>query len=105
MHSNWYERNKQVQRENATRHRKEYRQVLREYVSEYLSTHPCQNCGESDPVVLEFHHVGEKKNEVSVIVGRGSSLETLIAEIQKCIVLCGNCHKRLTAKERGFYKR
>src|SRR5690242_9214991 len=71
MHSNWYEENKEKQKENATRHRTEYRQTLREYALNYLSTHPCSNCGESDPAVLDFHHArGTKKNDVSVLIGR-----------------------------------
>lgn len=63
-----------------------------------------ERCNEADPVVLEFHHVGEKENDVSVLIGRGSSLEALIAEINKCVVLCGNCHKRLTVRERGWFR-
>ena len=36
------------------------REAARDYVYQYLLTHPCEICGERDPVVLEFHHVGEK---------------------------------------------
>jgi hypothetical protein len=74
-------------------------------VFEYLSTHPCSICGETDPVVLEFHHLGEKDNEVSRLMGRGASLEALIREIEKCSVVCANCHRRITAEEHGWYKR
>lgn len=106
MHGDWYSRNKDYQKENASRHRVEYRQNLREYALEYLSTHPCKSCGESDPAVLEFHHArGVKTNDVSVLIGRGSSLDKLKEEIAKCDVLCANCHRRLTAKERGFFRR
>lgn len=106
MHSNWYENNKEYQKENASRHRIEYRQTLREYAAEYLSTHPCTRCGEADYRVLEFHHVrGSKENDISVIIGRGSSLEKLKAEIEKCEVVCANCHRKITAEERGFFRR
>ena len=105
MHSDWYERNKDYQKQNASRHRIDYRQALREYVLEYLSTHPCVDCGETDPVVLEFDHVyGEKNNDVSVLIGRGSSLETLKKEISLCQVRCKNCHARKTARERDFFR-
>ena len=106
MGKNWYIENSDYQKENASKHRIAYRQALREFVLEYLLTHPCMSCGETDPAVLEFHHVrGEKLNDVSVLIGRGSSLERLKEEIEKCDVYCANCHRRLTAQERGFYRR
>jgi len=82
--SNWYYRNQDRQRENVKNNNLQYRQNARDYVFEYLSTHPCTICGEIDPVVLEFHHLGEKDNEVSRLMGRGASLEALIREIKKC---------------------
>ncbi len=94
----WYQRNKDYQKQNAKKHSQKYRQNLKEYVLDYLSTHPCTSCGESDPRVLEFHHArGEKENDITHLVGRGSSLDSLIAEIEKCDVLCANCHRILTA--------
>ena len=81
-------------------------QDLRLYALEYLSTHPCVDCGESDPAVLDFDHVtGEKNNDVSVIIGRGSSIEALKREIDLCVVRCANCHRKKTARERGFFGR
>jgi len=64
-----------------------------------------QYSGESDPVVLEFHHLGDKDDEVSRLMGRGASLEALMREIKKCSVVCANCHRRITAEEPGWYKR
>jgi hypothetical protein len=90
-----------------------YRQTAREYVLEYLSTHPCSNpdCHggpgggpETDPAALEFHHVGGKEAEISRLIGRGASAEVIQREIEKCVVLCASCHRKLTAKERGWWK-
>jgi hypothetical protein len=70
-------------------------------------THPCIDCGESDPIVLEFdHREGEKKlAAVSTLMTQmKASLKTIKAEIVKCDVRCANCHRRKTAKERGWYK-
>jgi len=102
--SNWYYQNQDQQKENVKLNNMAYRQKAREFVFAYLTKHPCQSCGESDPRVLEFHHLGEKENEVSRLMGRGASLDALIAEIQKCMVLCANCHRKLTSDERGWYK-
>lgn len=69
-----------------------------EFVSKYLQTHPCVDCGESDPVVLEFDHVrGQKKDTVSRL--KNSSMVAVRREIEKCVVRCANCHRRKTAKQ------
>src|SRR5437868_3145496 len=58
-------------------------------VFEYLRQHPCVDCGESDPVVLEFDHVrGDKKNALADIIQRYSGWATILAEIDKCEVRC-----------------
>ena len=77
----------------------------REYVAEYLSTHPCLDCGESDPVVLEFDHrdPARKRNDVGRLI-HTSALNTLKAEIEKCDVRCGNCHRIRTSEQYGWYR-
>lgn len=102
--SGWYQDNKERQLENVRRNNQNYRKIAREYKFQYLIEHPCSSCGESDPRVLEFHHEGNKEAEVSRLMGRGASLHALKAEIAKCVVLCANCHRRITADERKWYK-
>lgn len=77
----------------------------RDYVAEYLSTHPCLDCGERDPVVLEFDHrdPAQKRNEVGRLI-HTSALSTLQAEIEKCDVRCGNCHRIRTSEQYGWYR-
>ena len=67
-------------------------------VDEYLRTHPCVDCGESDVRLLEFDHLdGETKlMDLSSMVGRRSTRK-LSEEIGKCDVRCVNCHRRRTA--------
>jgi hypothetical protein len=100
----WYYANKDHHKENVQDRRKRLRNEAREYVLNYLLTHPCEMCGEADPVVLEFHHVGGKEESVSKLIYRADSLIRIIEEISRCQVLCSNCHKRVTAKERGWFK-
>ncbi len=71
----------------------------------YLLEHPCVDCGESDPVVLEFDHVrGEKRFTIArAVSGSTRSWKLIKIEIDKCEVRCANCHVRRTAKQFGWY--
>lgn len=76
----------------------------RTFIQSYLAEHPCIDCGEPDPVVLEFDHVrGIKVNSVSELAcSLGVPIARLSAEIEKCDVRCANCHRRKTAKQFGY---
>jgi hypothetical protein len=74
-----------------------------EFLIEYLSNHPCVDCGEADIVVLEFDHQQDKLLIVSVLSREGYSLDKLKQEIAKCEVVCANCHRRRTARQFGSY--
>lgn len=76
-----------------------YRRRNRATVDAYLFSHPCVDCGESDPIVLEFDHVrGTKRVEISRLIHLATAA-TLEAEIAKCDVRCANRHRRKTFKE------
>jgi hypothetical protein len=78
-------------------------QECRLYVWNHLRTHPCVDCGESDPVVLDFDHVtGEKRAEVSTLARGGHRLKTVKAEMAKCEIRCANCHRRRTSAQLGW---
>lgn len=86
-------------RENSRKHV----QVCQRWVLAYLQTHPCVDCDESDVVVLEFDHRGDKHDSVSMLV-RAGNLQKVQTEVTKCDVRCANCHRRKTAKDFGFWK-
>jgi len=77
------------------------------YVYEYLKKHPCIDCGETNPIKLEFDHRdgSDKVSNVSNLIRR-NGLKSLQAEIAKCDVRCSNCHKIKTAEDQnwGMYK-
>lgn len=63
----------------------------------YLRNHPCVDCGENDPVVLDFDHVrGNKTDHISAMIQRCCSWKTIKEEINKCEIRCANCHRRKT---------
>lgn len=71
------------------------------WLLDYFEDHPCVDCGESDPVVLEFDHLRDKDFDIGVGI-RSKNWEVILAEVEKCDVVCANCHRRRTAYRGGF---
>ena len=71
-------------------------QEMREFVRQYKKDHP--RCSECKCVfnywILQFDHINPKNklNNVSELVRRGCAIEIIKAEIEKCEIVCGNCH-------------
>jgi len=68
----------------------------RKWIIDYKRTLECVRCGENHPATLTFHHKNgsEKSFEIANAIRFGVSLKRLIAEIEKCEVLCANCHAK-----------
>jgi hypothetical protein len=60
----------------------------------FKRTLKCTKCEQNHPAALDFHHVdpSEKENLVSKLVSEGC-FAAAMTEVQKCIVLCANCHR------------
>jgi hypothetical protein len=86
------------------------RDLKRQLVQEIYEKVPCAYCGETDPDVKVLHHLvkgskfvregakGINRNHqsgISYILVSAHSLEVLIDELRKCVVLCANCHMRV----------
>jgi len=82
---------------------KEKRRLLRqqrckrnkEYVLSFMTS--CISCGESDPIVIDFHHLNENEKEygISQLIQTNSSISKIKNEIDKCVCLCSNCHRKV----------
>ena len=68
----------------------------RQWFNEYKSKLKCSVCSENHPACLDFHHKDRdlKESEIAKLVGHTFSIERIMAEISKCIVLCSNCHRK-----------
>jgi len=99
-----YTRNKAKYKEKAIVNNKIYQQRSRNFIWEYLCSHACVDCGETNPLVLDFDHLKTKKFEISNATSMAIALPTLIKEINKCAIRCANCHRIKTAKELGWWK-
>lgn len=99
-----YENNKEKMIKRASQHKKKHIKNVKHYIKEYLNSHPCVDCGETDPIVLEFDHTNplEKTANIADMIRNGNSLEKIKDEIKKCEVRCCNCHRRRTYREKHW---
>jgi hypothetical protein len=74
-------------------------QELSNYANNIKSLNKCLKCGESRYWVLDFHHLDSTKKEMNV--NQAGSLRLLKKEIEKCIILCSNCHRDFHHLERN----
>jgi deoxycytidylate deaminase len=100
--ADYYARNKDKELEYKYERQKDRKEIARRIVTEYLKSHPCESCRETDILVLTFHHVhGTKKMDISQMVNQGYSPDAMREEMGKCIILCFNCHMRAEKEKRG----
>ncbi|MEQ1844121.1 MAG: hypothetical protein ABL983_00920 [Nitrospira sp.] len=76
---------------------------VRQFLWDYLLVHPCIDCGENNPVVLEFDHVRDIK-KFAIAYAPSYTLQTVEMEIAKCDVRCANCHRKKTFRDFGHSK-
>lgn len=93
-----YSKNKDIYRSRASSYKDELRKLHTENLIEYFKNHHCVDCGESNPLVLEFDHIKDKEYNVSRMTV-SHTWENILNEISKCEVRCANCHKKKTAKQ------
>jgi len=67
---------------------------LREWITEYKRARGCTRCDEADPRCLVFHHEGSKRVTITRMVADGYPRKEVLAEIEKCVLLCANCHRQ-----------
>lgn len=99
----WRDRDPYLNKARARR--REERPRIRAAVGEYLRTHPCIDCGETDILLLDFDHRDRAAKLAPVSrLAHWASLGVVLSEIAKCDVRCGNCHRSRTATQRNWRK-
>jgi len=90
----WYHKNKQEEQKKARHRQKSRRSNIKEWLDNYKATLKCERCGFSHPAALDFHHRDSSTKEFTIGSRRTlpSNTKTL-KEIEKCEVLCSNCHR------------
>ncbi|QPV64725.1 hypothetical protein I7X12_09030 [Halosimplex litoreum] len=72
------------------------RERLRRWSHERRAERGCRRCSETDPVCLQFHHSDpdEKSGSVGQLISDGAEESEVRTEVDRCVVLCANCHRR-----------
>ncbi len=101
----WYERNKHREdykvADKATK--KRIRKERKDWFLEYKKTLACEKCSIQDHRVLDFHHKDplDKKDALANLSSHGKSKKTIMDEVNKCHVLCANCHRIVHWEEKN----
>jgi hypothetical protein len=82
-------------KESHSKHSQDSSKKRAEWVFQYLETHPCVDCGETNILCLEFDHI-EKRSFSPADTSK--TIRHLEEELKKCQVRCANCHTRVTHK-------
>lgn len=102
-------RSKQYYSKNPVKHKlkvKERRKQLvvdnRKLMLDLLKEAKCKDCGNTDFRVFEFDHLRDKKSNISEMLT--FPWPSILEEIQKCEIVCANCHKLRTIKRSNSYR-
>lgn len=85
-----YRANAAVYKRRARIREKEVQAYIREQKTK------CSRCSETFHRCLDFHHIGKKEFNIGEARLRGFSKERVQKEIDKCELLCANCHRKET---------
>lgn len=71
-----------------------YNQMLKEMMH-FLKINGCAICGyDKCNAALDFHHVNPEDKKFNIVISR-TTRSDLADELNKCILLCSNCHREI----------
>jgi hypothetical protein len=74
---------------------KERMDAKRKEIAEWKRARGCTVCGETEPWVLDMHHLDPSEKEANPAAS--ATLKTFLKEADKCVLLCSNCHRKVHA--------
>ena len=90
----YYQNKKELYRSNLKENRKE----RTSFIQEIKKTKKCTVCGEDNYLCLDFHHLKNKEDTLSAAARNCWTHERILLEIEKCEVVCANCHRKKHGK-------
>lgn len=100
-----YSNNRQKYIDKAHVFNKQHRKQNALRLVEFLRGKGCSKCGETDLRVLDFDHRDRetKRHGIAKMINT-QHWNSILKEIEKCDILCANCHRKRTAKQFGWTK-
>jgi hypothetical protein len=93
--------NRKKHREKSRKRATINRQKIFEFVRKLKEGQPCTDCGNSYPYyVMHYDHLGDKEECVSILKAQGATKKRILKEIEKCELVCANCHAERTHQRR-----
>lgn len=85
------------QKEKSLERQRMIRTKVSAFIQEYKQRRGCIDCKENYPYwVLEFDHLENKSFTISNYRNHTVDIDLIKKEIEKCEVVCANCHKNRT---------
>jgi transposase len=85
------------QKDKTRTRTRDRRGEIKKYLQEYKQSTPCADCKENYPYwIMEFDHLRDKEFNLSGFHVKTIKLENVIKEVEKCEIVCSNCHKNRT---------
>lgn len=104
----YYKENSEVHKVNVQKRNLKQKKVIYDFLLSHFAKNPCKDCGNDDVRVLEFDHLPEHKKEFDISLGlkNNYSKARMQGEIDKCDVVCANCHKiRTVERTKNHYRK
>ena len=88
------------QRAKTKQRSQKRRNEIRKMLAEIKEKSGCVDCKIKYPYyVLDFDHLGDKVDGIGIMI-KSATVEELLAEVDKCEVVCANCHRERTQQRR-----
>ena len=92
----WYQKHKEEYTQNRRERYSKCKQILHD-----LKINGCAICGYNEcSEALDFHHSNSQDKKFNLnIRGMDKNDDRIVKELNKCILLCANCHRKIHHKE------
>lgn len=98
-HREHFQKNKKTYVDKALQYKKDNQKRL----LEYFKDKECKDCGNTDTRVFEFDHLHSKAANISEVM-KSWCWERILTEIDKCEIVCCNCHRIRTLVRSNNYR-